>query len=150
MSIVSADLSQFRQMQDTLDGPWADVLDSLVPIIQGGERTIFLNETTPEGIPWEALSDITVSRKGFSKKLVETGRLYESVTTANGTADTIWETSEDPAYLVFGTSVPYGRFHMTGTKRMPARPFMGISSQTFDRVAEAVAEAATAKLVTGR
>lgn len=146
MSIVAADLDQFRIIQSRLDGPWADVLDSLVPILQDAERSVFLNEISPDGLTWPPLSPVTIDRKGFSKKLVETGRLFESLTTPNGTADTIWETSEDPAFLTFGTSVPYGIFHQTGTRRMPARPFMGASEQTLDRLAARVADATIQQL----
>jgi phage gpG-like protein len=97
-------------------------------------------------MPWEELSPVTVDAKGFAKVLVKTGRLYESVVTPNGTSDTIWETSADPAYLIFGTSVPYAKYHQTGTRRMPARPFMGMNRKTEDQVVNAVADAAVKRI----
>jgi phage gpG-like protein len=96
------------------------------------------------------LSQVTIDRKGFSQILVHTGRLYESVVTPNGTSDTIWETSADPAYLIFGTSVPYARYHQTGTRRMPARPFMGMNRKTEQEIVNAVADAAVKRITKER
>ena len=36
------------------------------------------------------------------------------------------------------TSAPYGRFHMTGTSRMVARPWLGIPAQSMPRMADVV------------
>jgi phage gpG-like protein len=101
-------------------------------------------------MPWEELSPVTVDAKGFAKVLVKTGRLYESVVTPNGTSDTIWETSADPAYLIFGTSVSYAKYHQTGTRRMPARPFMGMNRKTEQEIVNAVADAAVKRITKER
>ena len=137
---------RFFAIASQVDEDPTELLDSLVPILQAGERDIFLSEVSPGGMPWEELSPVTVDAKGFSKILVKTGRLYESVVTPNGTSDTIWETSADPAYLIFGTSVPYAKYHQTGTRRMPARPFMGMNRKTEQEVVNAVADAAVKRI----
>lgn len=134
------------RVEDSLGRGWTEVLDALVPIIQNGERSIFLEERSPGGNPWAPLAASTIARKGFSKILVETGRLFESLTTPGGTTDTHWETSEDPIVLVFGTKVEYAQFHQTGTRRMPARPAVGLTQAATDGIVATVADAAAARI----
>jgi len=152
MIALTADLAPaaFEAIAKQVNDDPVELLDSLVPILQAGEREIFLSEVSPGGMPWEELSPVTIDRKGFSQILVHTGRLYESVVTPNGTPDTIWETSADPAYLIFGTSVPYAKYHQTGTRRMPARPFMGMNRKTEQEVVNAVADAAVKRITKER
>ena len=56
--------------------------------------------------------------------LTRTGRLGESLNW-RGTSlgrDGVWQPTERD--VVFGTAVPYGRYHRDGTKHMVARPFL--------------------------
>ena len=144
---IKAAPAEFERIAAQIDDDPTEILDSLVPIIQDGEREQFLSQVSPSGSSWEPLAPVTVARKGFSAILIDTGRLFESVTTPNGTRDTIWETSAAGSYLVFGTDVPYARFHQTGTRKMPARPFMGISQKTERQLIDAVSDAAVKRLV---
>lgn len=128
-------------------------MDELVPLIQEGERQAFFEERTPGGEPWAPLSPVTIAMKGarsghvaaHSTILIDTGRLFESLTTPDGTSDTIWITGD--RFLTFGTSVPYAIFHETGTARMPARPAVGLSDETADQIADKIGEFVVDKLM---
>jgi len=74
------------------------------------------------GRPWEPLAEATIAgrRKGPKKGqgqvriLQDTGNLRKSVG--------MFATSD---YVEVGSREPYGHYHQTGTKRVPARPFVG-------------------------
>lgn len=72
---------------------------------------------------WAPLKEETLAakaRKGMEEGILrETNRLYNSL--VGVTEDTIWETGANT--LRWGSRVPYGGFHQTGTRNMPARPF---------------------------
>jgi phage gpG-like protein len=126
------------------DGSYESRMDELVPLIQACEQRSFLAEQTPGGEAWTPLAESTIAHKGkrsgligaHSTILIDTGRLFESLTLEDGTSDTIWITGDK--FLTFGTSVPYAIFHETGTSRMPARPAVGINDATADQIADAI------------
>ena len=161
MIALTADLAPaaFEAIAKQVNDDPVELLDSLVPILQNNEKNIFLTEVDPDGRAWKDLSLKTVNRKGFSKILVETGRLYQSLTAPAGTSDTIWQTETSPSILTFGTSVPYARLQQfggfsfieteKGKKRIevPARPFVGVKMVFEDRLVNAVADAAVKRIV---
>ena len=130
---------------DIEDGSYESRMDELVPIIQACEAQAFHGQHTPGGEEWAPLAESTIARKGarsgiigpHSTILVDTGRLFESLTLEDGTSDTIWITGD--RFLTFGTSVPYAIFHETGTSRMPARPAVGVNAETVDQIGDMVA-----------
>lgn len=124
---------------DAADGDYTEALDHSIEILQGFEQRLYMEQRDPSGNAWKPLALSTVLRKEHGAILVDTGRMYESLTTPNGTADTIWETGD--TWLRFGTSVPYARFHQTGTRRMPARPHVGCDQPTADMIARILGEA---------
>jgi phage gpG-like protein len=82
----------------------------------------FATEGTYGGERWAPLAASTIAtkqRKGMPDKiLVATGKLQHSLTGhGDGHIERI-----TPLMLEWGSSVPYGVFHMKGTSRMPARP----------------------------
>jgi phage gpG-like protein len=129
---------------DIEDGSYESRMDELVPLIQACEAQAFHGQHTPGGEAWAPLAPSTIAMKGrrsgligpHSTILVDTGRLFESLTLEDGTSDTIWITGD--RFLTFGTDVPYAIFHETGTARMPARPAVGINDNTADQIADAV------------
>lgn len=134
------------------DGSYESRMDELVPLIQACEAQAFHGGHTPGGEDWAPLAESTIASKGarsgivgpHSTILVDTGRLFESLTLEDGTSDTIWITGDK--FITFGTSVPYAIFHETGTSRMPARPAVGINDNTADQIADAVGEFVVDKL----
>jgi len=99
---------------------------------------IFREETAPDGTKWPDLAARTIKAKGHDVKLFETGRLRDSV--VGKTEQSIQEATGDMKAgvdLIFGTegragkkaTPKVGRWHMEGTKRMPARPFLGWTAE---------------------
>jgi phage gpG-like protein len=56
--------------------------------------------------------------------LQRTGRLQESLRWSGTTVGREGLFDASPTAVVVGTRVPYGAFHQSGTRRMPARPFL--------------------------
>lgn len=76
-----------------------------------------------------------VRRTKRSKILVDTGRLKQSVVANAATADAVRRA--DRVRLLWGTRVPYARNHQYGVApRLPARPFLGVSPQGQQRLAQ--------------
>lgn len=96
----------------------------------------FANKTAPDGGKWAPLKPSSVrGRRTSGDILVDTGRLRNSIA-----SKVYGHTAE------IGTNVFYGKFHQFGTRKMVARPFLGISpadAAELRRVAEAFIRAAT-------
>lgn len=82
------------------------------------EMRIRSEKTAPDGTPWAGWSKSYGSSKGARGRglLVRTGRLMGSIMASN--TDT---------QAIIGTNVEYAPFLQLGTKKMPARPFLGVS-----------------------
>lgn len=91
----------------------------------------FESERDPSfGTPWAALSPPYLKRKlkqGFSKaKLERTGELKASI---------VAESGDDYAEVAVGA--PYAIYHQLGTRKMPARPFLGIDDAGEEDIVQA-------------
>ena len=97
----------------------------------------FMGSKTPEGVPWAPFKRPPVPMR---KLLVKTGALMASALPSimQGTIEPK-RLTVDPAGLV-----PYGKFHRSGTSRMPRREFMELTtklvSDTTERAAKQVGE----------
>ena len=126
------------------EATYTEALDDCVGILQGFERDMFLRQAGPDNVGWAPLSMWTILRKGHATKLVDTTRLFNSLT-APGTEDTIWMTGD--TWLTFGTSVEYSHYHQYGTKdssgqvRMPARPHVGVDLATAGKIGQRLGDA---------
>jgi phage gpG-like protein len=123
---------------------FTDVLNDFRYDIANEKSAAFANQSTPDGEVWASLSKTTQKRKGLSPILVNTGALRASLVDVDG-AETISELTSHE--LVAGTAIDYATFHETGTKFMPARPIIGTSTATLDRLAARVADATVAAIV---
>jgi phage virion morphogenesis protein len=88
----------------------------------------FHAERSPNGGGWAALSPVTIERKGHGKKLWETGAMFSAIGVS---------VSENSAEIY--CSDWKARFHQYGTRKMPARPFIGVSSSMLNRAVGVVA-----------
>jgi len=80
------------------------------------QRRVLSEKTSPDGAPWAPLMQSTIDRKGSSEIMVASGRLADAfVNTTFGDIARIWN------------SAPYLVFHQGGTRKMVARPIMGLS-----------------------
>ncbi|HZV19954.1 MAG TPA: phage virion morphogenesis protein [Hyphomicrobiales bacterium] len=77
----------------------------------------FQEETGPAG-KWAPLKESTVRRKrgGHGQILSDTGRLKSSISPIVSGLE-----------AEIGTNVFYGKFHQYGTRKMVARPFLGLA-----------------------
>ena len=103
-------------------------------------KLAFVNQASPDGVPWARFKrPPSVKRGGPSAKLLrDTGILMGSLTgqTDSGHVEEITATS-----LRWGTNVRYGAFHQHGTKRMVARPFLGITPAMLKRITQILGDA---------
>jgi len=120
---------------------YTDPLNETLPKLEKAHQEFFDNEAGPTGA-WPALAPSTVRRKGHGIVLLESGKLTQSL--GGRSADSIREVFRDGANnqhaLIFGTSVEYSIFHQQGTKRIPARPHVGITEPLLDQTAGEVAD----------
>ncbi|MDI6865763.1 HK97-gp10 family putative phage morphogenesis protein [Thermodesulfovibrio yellowstonii] len=78
---------------------------------------LFASEGASLGVEWSALKESYLRqkiKKGYSEK-----RLHRTTTLAQSFTSVL-----QPFTAVVGTPVWYARFHETGTRKTPARPFM--------------------------
>ena len=132
--IINADLSTAKkglgQLQKKL-GDLSPVMAGIGGIIEGSTRLrIAENKTNADGAAWPDLADSTRARKGNKGSLlVHSGSLLRSIT---------FEASKGSVSI--GSNMVYAKWHQDGTKNMPARPFLGLSSTDYDDVNDLIAD----------
>lgn len=108
--------------------------------IQESTQDRFLSMISPDGSPWEPLSDTTLSlKKRKDRILTEEGILSGSIN---------YQHSADS--VIIGTPLEYGAIHQLGgttsassmmpNKDIPARPFLGISESDEDAIVDILKE----------
>jgi phage gpG-like protein len=103
------------------------------------EKEIFDSEgSASRGGRWKELSTKYKERKlrkwGPVPILQASGKLYRAL---SGTSpDSVFE--KEAQSMAIGTSLPYARYHQTGTKRMPKRPPMDFTDEQKDRLVEPI------------
>jgi phage gpG-like protein len=94
----------------------------------------FVTKTDPiDKSVWAPLADTTLQYKNkkFPGKpsLIRTGTLFQSlVGVSRGTVEII-----QPKKIIYGTSVEYAQFHMTGGKFLPRRRFLGFTKDNVEK-----------------
>lgn len=121
-----------------------------VAIAEESMRQGFEAGRAPNGSTWAPNAPATVKRKGHGKVLRDTGRLGVSLV-ESGHPDAVVEIVNEPAGCGFarGTSVPYSAPNQKGTKRIPARPHVGLTEDACDELAELGADLAIEHLKAG-
>lgn len=108
--------ASLNQLQQKL-GDLTPVLDTIGQQLEDSTVDRFATKIAPDGVSWANLMPSTIVQKGNHNILVESGDLASSITHhANKSSVTV------------GTPERYGVYHQFGTADMPARPFLGISS----------------------
>lgn len=114
---LDREFTRFTELVTDLRPLWPGVITEA--------KQIFAEQFAGEGVGdrgrWKPLATAYAKLKAAKYPgkpiLQRTGRLIDSLT--GNTADTI--TRAEPDALTVGTRVFYGRYHQTGTRRMPAR-----------------------------
>ncbi len=112
-------LTNMADAIDDLRPYWNEVQQEFYRI----EKQAFASEgTSGESGKWSALSPryavVKFKRWGAVPILTASGTLRDSLTSE--TSGSIVRKEKDE--LTVGSSVPYGRYHQSGTSKMPARP----------------------------
>lgn len=110
-------------------GNLRDAARKVAGVLKQEAEFAFEREQSPEGEAWKPLDeDYRVRRfeQGYTgNKLHRTGMLIASVGVDYG--DT---------FAVIGAGEPYGQYHQLGTKKMPARPFIGLGQDGVDEIVD--------------
>jgi phage gpG-like protein len=109
---------------------------SVVEYLQELHLQYFDMEAGPDG-PWAPLAPYTVAKKGHAVILFEESLLKDSLT-QDSAQHSIRQTQ--PAELLFGTSRPWAWVHQFGSGKIPQRQHTGLTEETVDDVAGAVAD----------
>jgi phage gpG-like protein len=135
-----------RLVDDVLDTDYQPVLVEMVRDLRVLHGQYWDASKDPNGTPWPPLAAATVRYKGHDTILVDTEALLTSVTRATGDSILTLTGSKRNHEVTMGTTVEYARYHMTGTRnkngtrRMPARPFMGVNDAVANAMADRVAD----------
>ncbi len=130
---VESFMIDFRQL-----GTWKAVGSEFRKI----EAEAFSSEGgSSKGGKWKALSSPYKAQKlkrwGPVPILTASGKLYRSMTQEGAEGSVYEETAQE---LTIGSSVPYGRYHQSGTSRMPARPPIDLTDEQKQKVVSPVGE----------
>lgn len=135
---LSAIDSMFADMEARVhDADYTSVLEPYQQILAEQHAGMFAGEFDSNLVDWSILKPSTIKRKGHDRILVEKGDLMRSLTSVGGPGN-IHEVT--PSSLVFGTSDPKALFHQEGTSKMVARPPVGMSQDTEDKLVDSVAD----------
>ena len=126
--VVSDQLPQLaanlHALENKLGGDLTPLMDAVGFFLENSTRERFETKRDPEGISWEQLKPATVARKQHKNGsirggiLVDHGDLRKSITYHASTQS-----------VAVGTDRQYGQYHQTGTVHLPARRFLGLSTE---------------------
>lgn len=124
---IDGAISRLQRAQQSLRG--GRLMRMVGQTVQGQvRRRITSEKTAPSGAAWAPLKPATIAKKGHSNILIDKRRLVGSVNfRAGGLSTTV------------GTTPFYGVFLQSGTRKMVARPFMGLSAANEREVESVVA-----------
>lgn len=125
-------------LEQRLNGDLTPLMQAIGAVLENSTRERFADKKSPDGVSWANLmpnsakhkTNKSHTKKGVTAKvgiLVESGDLFKSITSH---ADK-YETS-------VGTPESYGVHHQFGTTHMPARPFLGISTDDRQTIQEMI------------
>ncbi|SRR5213593_4410086 len=84
-----------------------------------------------EGPGWQQLAQSTIEKRGSSHPILQETGTLRSVATSDG----IWNITRTELIGSGSFSgADYGSYHMSGTRNMPARPFIGLSEGDVNQI----------------
>ena len=114
-----------------------NAMAQVMPVIREDLLNNFDNEGINAGQQWAPLAASTVRRRGSRHPiLVRSGRLRSKVASIQGD----WVDNQ----IILELHDQIGRYHQAGTRRMPARPPIGLSQEAIENAALAFSEALNA------
>lgn len=141
-------IEDFEQLPSSQSG--REFGEEGVAVAEESMRLGFEQQRSPNGSAWPPNAPATIKRKGHGAILRDTGRLAVSLV-ESGHPDAVVEIVNEPAGCGFsrGTAVPYSAPNQNGSKRVPARPHVGLTEDACDELAEIGADKAVEHLKAG-
>ena len=138
---LDAVIDDLKTQASELD--YTQEMTDFLPELASYEAGMFAGEFDSSLVDWEPLRPSTIKRKGHDRRLFDMGALRDSLVHIGGSGNIA---EAFPHGLIFGTDIEYAGYLQDGTSRMPARPPVGISEETIDKLCEVVADATVDKL----
>lgn len=150
MTFVVDDIGELNSLFESIEtavqnADYTEVMEQGEQSLAEQHAGMFAGEYDSNLVDWKPLKESTIRRKKHDRILVETGALRESLVAVGGPSN-VHETTRSG--LVYGTGIDYAGYLQEGTSRMPARPPVGISDETLDKIVNQVADA-TVELLRG-
>lgn len=101
---------------------FAPVFEGILEFLERVEEAEFESEGAYAGSPWAQLAASTVvakERAGLDPRILHATLALRNSLTKSDDPEAIRIAT--PSMMVFGTTVPYGKYHQSGTSRMPRR-----------------------------
>lgn len=121
---------RLSQIARRIDNPQELMSEIGEYMVRSTQNRILRQKVDPDGNPWAPLAESTVRRKGHSSILFETGELAKSIQVERS-GKTFTVITSDVDYADY---MQEGFTHWRSGKRVPARPFMGISQANNQRI----------------
>ena len=108
---------QIKRIKD-LRPAWKD-MSSTLNLFQ---QRVFKSRGAGDGLPkWQKLAASTIAAKGHDRPLILTGKLRGAMTRNKAAGALRLFTKKEFRWGVDDAEVPYAKWHQTGTKRLPVR-----------------------------
>lgn len=125
-------------------------LKRLLFVLQKDHRTFFEQDVDATGAAWPPLAPATIRKKGHDTILEDTRNLRDSLTKlAHSDAIRDLITGGPQEAMTFGTSDEKAYWHQHGTRKMPARPPVGMTDERLGETCERVADELVRQLLAG-
>lgn len=122
--------SRLSQLARRIDNPEELMSEIGDYMVRSTQNRILRQKVDPDGNAWAPLAESTVARKGHSSILFETGDLARSIK-VDRHGKTFTVITSDVEYADY---MQEGFTHWKSGKRVPARPFMGVSDANNRRI----------------
>ena len=91
------------------------IIRKIAKVLREKIKAGFTYQSDPWGRKWKPLKPLTIRRKGHGTILIDTGALKRGIRAR--------VEGERILIGIVGRAKKYGHFHLTGTRKMPARPW---------------------------
>ena len=108
---------------------WTPAFKQIRLLLISATKKNFAQGSSPDGEPWAPLLHPRRRSKGVDRPLRDTGLLMASVTGGSNSVDSV-----TPQSLIVGSNLFYAGFHQFGTRKMVARPFLGMTEDVAQKI----------------
>ena len=115
-----------RRLQGLADLDTSTLMPRLGEYLKGSTQERFASQSAPDGTAWQALQPRTLKRKKYNK---------DKVLTLHGfLRKNLRYQILDKTTVQIGSHLEYAATHQYGRAAIPARPFLGLSSQDHQEI----------------